>query len=140
VIDAELIVAVDVAETGARGQASRVQIRRASAIDASWLLDLYLDRVEERDELVWNAQKERVERVAQMTYDGLVIDETRDVDGARRAACQAAREQAIAAARSSWTPGVRAVTASPSPRRSHRRSPRPTMPRSRRSLQTRARA
>ena len=51
------MVAVDVAETGARGQASRVQIRRASAIEPSWLLDLYLDRVGERDELVWNARR-----------------------------------------------------------------------------------
>ncbi|HET9627473.1 MAG TPA: ATP-dependent helicase HrpB [Kofleriaceae bacterium] len=90
VIDAELVVAVDVADTGARGQASKVQIRRASAIEASWLLDLYLDRIEERDELVWNAGKQRVERIAQMTYDGLAIDETRDVEGARRAGAAAA--------------------------------------------------
>ena len=100
VIDAELMVAVDVAETGARGQATKVQIRRASAIEPSWLLDLYLDRVAERDELVWNAQKERVERIAQMTYDGLPIDEQRDVEGARRAGRPAAEllaRQAIAA-------------------------------------------
>lgn len=100
VIDAELLVAVDVAETGAKGQATRVQIRRASAIDPSWLLDLYLDRVEERDELVWNAPKERVERIAQMTYDGLPIDEQRDVEGARRAGRAAAEvltREAIAA-------------------------------------------
>jgi ATP-dependent helicase HrpB len=100
VIDAELLVAVDVAETGARGQQSRVQIRRASAIEASWLLDLYLDRIAERDELVWNAARERVERVAQMTYDGLPIDEQRDVEGARRAGRAAAEllaKQAIAA-------------------------------------------
>ncbi|MDQ3339680.1 MAG: ATP-dependent helicase HrpB [Myxococcota bacterium] len=84
VIEADLIVAVDVAETGARGQQSKVQIRRASAIEANWLLDLYLDRIEERDELVWNAQRERVERVVQMTYDGLPIDEQRDIEGARR--------------------------------------------------------
>jgi len=105
VIDPELVVAVDVAETGARGQAqrgpaSRVQIRRASGIDASWLLDLYLDRVEERDELVWNAERQRVERIQQMTYDGLPIDEQRDVEGARRAghaAAQLLAKQALAA-------------------------------------------
>jgi len=90
VIDAELLVVVDVADTSARGQQSRVQIRRASAIEASWLLDLYLDRIAERDELVWNATRRRVERVAQLTYDGLVIDEQRDVDGARRAGPAAA--------------------------------------------------
>ena len=90
VIDAELVVCVDVADTSARGQASKVQIRRASAIEASWLLDLYLDRIAERDELVWNAAKQRVERVTQMTYDGLPIDEQRDVEGARRAGPAAA--------------------------------------------------
>jgi ATP-dependent helicase HrpB len=90
VIDAELVACVDVADTSARGQASKVQIRRASAIEASWLLDLYLDRIAERDELVWNAAKQRVERVTQMTYDGLPIDEQRDVEGARRAGPAAA--------------------------------------------------
>jgi ATP-dependent helicase HrpB len=90
VIDAELMVAVDVADTSARGQASKVQIRRASAIEASWLLDLYLDRIAERDELTWNAAKHRVERIAQLTYDGLPIDEQRDVEGARRAGAAAA--------------------------------------------------
>jgi ATP-dependent helicase HrpB len=95
VIEPELVVAVDVAQTG-RGN----QIRRASGIDASWLLDLYLDRVAERDELVWNAERERVERVVQMTYDGLPIDEHRDVEGARRAGRAAAEllaKQALAA-------------------------------------------
>jgi ATP-dependent helicase HrpB len=100
VIDAELLVAVDVAEVGARGAQAKVQIRRASAIQASWLLDLFLDRIEERDELVWDAKKERVERVVQMTYDGLAFDESRDVEGARRAGRPAAEllaKQAIAA-------------------------------------------
>lgn len=100
VIEPELLVAVDVSETGARGQATKVQIRRASAVDASWLLDLYMDRIAETDELVWNAPKERVERIVQMTYDGLPIDEQRDVEGARRAGAAAAKvlaKQALAA-------------------------------------------
>ncbi|MDB4957544.1 MAG: ATP-dependent helicase HrpB [Myxococcales bacterium] len=100
VIDAPFLVAVDVSETGSRGQATKVQIRRASAIDPAWLLDLFLDRVEETDELVWNTAKERVERIVRMTYDGLSIDEQRDVEGARRAGVAAAEllaKQAIAA-------------------------------------------
>jgi ATP-dependent helicase HrpB len=97
VIDPELLVAVDVGEVGARGQASKVQIRRASAIDASWLLDLYLDRITERDDLVWNAQKDRVERVAQMTYDGLAIDETREPARGDHRAAELLARQAIAA-------------------------------------------
>ena len=99
VIEPELLVAVDASEVGSRG-ATRVQIRRASGIEASWLLDLYLDRIAETDELVWNAAKERVERVARMTYDGLPIDEQRDVEGARRQGAAAAAllaKQALAA-------------------------------------------
>ena len=95
VIEPELVVAVDVAETG-RGN----QIRRASGIEASWLLDLYLDRIAERDELVWDTARDRVERVMQMTYDGLMIDEHRDAAGARRAGRAAAEllaKQALAA-------------------------------------------
>lgn len=99
VIEPELMVAVDVAETG-RGPGAAVQIRRASAIDASWLLDLYFDRVAERQALVWNRDRERVEQVTQITYDGLAIDEHRDVEGARRAGAAASEllaAQAIAA-------------------------------------------
>src|SRR5206468_10134603 len=51
-------------------------------------------------ELVWDAKKERVERVTSMTYAGLPIDESRDVEGARRAGPTAAAvlaKQAIAA-------------------------------------------
>lgn len=104
VIDAELIVAVDVAETGSRGgpvrrdqgATSRVQIRRASAIDASWLLDLYLDRIEERDEVVWNADKQRVERITQMTYDGLAIDESREPRASGRPAAELLAKHALA--------------------------------------------
>jgi ATP-dependent helicase HrpB len=84
VIDAELMVAIDTADTGARGQTSKAQIRRASAIEASWLVDLYFDRITERDELVWNRERQRVERVAQLAYQGLVIDDHRDLEGARR--------------------------------------------------------
>jgi ATP-dependent helicase HrpB len=100
VIDAEYIVAVDTAETGQRGAASKAQIRRASAIDPSWLIDLFLDRIVERDDLLWNAERSRVERVTQMMYDGLVIDESRDVESARNAGPRAAAvlaKQALAA-------------------------------------------
>jgi ATP-dependent helicase HrpB len=84
VLDAELVVVVDAATTGERGKGGAVSIRRVSAIDPSWLLDLYLDRVTDTDELVWNATRERVERATRMTYDGLVIDEQLDALGARR--------------------------------------------------------
>src|SRR5207244_7294346 len=42
VIEPPFLVAIDVADTG-----RKTQIRRASAIDPAWLLDLYVDRVVE---------------------------------------------------------------------------------------------
>jgi ATP-dependent helicase HrpB len=95
VIDAELLVAVDAGEIGGRGQQARISIRRASAIEASWLLDLYVDRVSERDELTWNAKLERVERVQQLVYDGLAIDESRAPAPPDRAAAELLAKRAL---------------------------------------------
>jgi ATP-dependent helicase HrpB len=89
VIDAELMVAVDVGETGDRGRLGKVVIRRASQIDPSWLLDLYLDRVRDSDELIWNPTRQRVERRTRLSYDGIAIDEHVDEGGARRAGAAA---------------------------------------------------
>jgi ATP-dependent helicase HrpB len=93
VIEAPLIVAVD-AQTQANG---KVQIRRASAVRADWLIDLFIDQLDERDEVAWNAQKERVERVTSMTYDGLPIDESREPAKPSPAAAELLAKQAIAA-------------------------------------------
>jgi ATP-dependent helicase HrpB len=100
VIDADLIVAVDVGDTGDRGRAARTTIRRASRIDPAWLLDLYFDRIRDDDELIWNRDKSRVERRTRLVYDGLTIDEQVDVEGARRAGAAASAvlaREAIAA-------------------------------------------
>jgi ATP-dependent helicase HrpB len=97
VLDAQFVVAVDVADTGARGQSSKMVVRRASAIDPAWLLDLYLDRITELDELTWNADKQRVERVTRLSYDGLAIDEQHAPAPADRAAAAMLAKQALAA-------------------------------------------
>jgi len=83
VVDDELVVVVDASDTGERGR-TRVTVRRASRVDPLWLIDLFPDRVIEVDELRWNRDRTRVERVTGMTYDGLVIDERADLEGARR--------------------------------------------------------
>ena len=97
VLDAELLVAVDAADTGARGQATKVQIRRASAIDAAWLLDLYMERIAERDEVVWNEARQRVERVQRLDYEGLAIDEQRAPAPADARAAELLAKHALAA-------------------------------------------
>jgi hypothetical protein len=49
----------------------------ASRIEPEWLLDLFPDRVREAVELEWSDPAERVEAFSRLTYDGLVIEESR---------------------------------------------------------------
>jgi len=94
---AEFIVAVDIEERPDRGLP---EIRLACPIEPEWLIDLFPDRVIERDRIEWNQQAERVEAVAAIVYDELVIDETRggaaDDAIAAQLLAQKAREAGIA--------------------------------------------
>jgi len=71
---AEFLVAVDIEERPDRGLP---EIRLACPIEPEWLIDLFPDRVVERNRIEWNQQAERVESVEAIVYDELVIDETR---------------------------------------------------------------
>jgi ATP-dependent helicase HrpB len=52
----------------------RSVVRSAARIELDWLMDLFADRIEDRSELVWNAQRERVEARSELTYGGLTLD------------------------------------------------------------------
>jgi ATP-dependent helicase HrpB len=71
----------------------------ASSIHAEWLLEYIPERIEARDELIWNREAERVEQVSSLCYDSLVIDETRsaprDLQAARTLLCSKALEAGI---------------------------------------------
>jgi len=71
---ADFIVAVDIESRRDRGLPL---IRIASAIQPEWLIDLFPDRIQERDGVEWNRTAERVEHVSAMAYEGLAIGETR---------------------------------------------------------------
>jgi ATP-dependent helicase HrpB len=74
----DLLVAVDVEERAvAGGRRSGVTVRLAVGIQPEWLLDLSADDLKESDELVWNAQSERVDRVTRLAYGAVVLEETR---------------------------------------------------------------
>ncbi len=64
----------------ARGAGGKrvVQVRSASAIESDWLLELFIDAIDERDELEWNPSAARVERVRRLLYRDLIVDEQRD--------------------------------------------------------------
>ncbi len=66
----EFLVALDVEERRDRGVPL---VRLAAAIEPEWLLD----RATERTDYEWNRTAERVERVAALMYDQLVIEKTR---------------------------------------------------------------
>jgi ATP-dependent helicase HrpB len=63
----EFLVAVDV----------EGRIRLASPIEPDWLIDLFPDRIKERNTVEWNRQAQRVEAVSALLYDDLVIEERR---------------------------------------------------------------
>ncbi len=74
---AEWMIAID-AEERVNGANRKVVVRAASEISTDSLLELFIDRVTDKTEASWNAERERVETVRRMRYDGFVIDEGPD--------------------------------------------------------------
>jgi ATP-dependent helicase HrpB len=76
VVDPEFLLALDVEEQ--RGaSANQITVRLASAIEPDWLLEDFQSKVLLTDELEWNANAERVERVEKMAFGAVVFDEAR---------------------------------------------------------------
>lgn len=85
--DAELVVVVDAGER--RGQ---IEARSVSAIEPEWLLEDFGDRIAEVNEIRFDRDKERIEKVSALAYDGLLLDESRsDAAGQPGAAAVLAR-------------------------------------------------
>jgi ATP-dependent helicase HrpB len=80
--EAELMVCVEAEEKN-----GKVLCRVASAIEPEWLLEMFPDRVKDVREVRFDADKERIELVTALTYDGIAIDESRgDAAGVEGAA------------------------------------------------------
>jgi ATP-dependent helicase HrpB len=73
--EAELLVALEVADSR-RGPP---MIRAASAVTAEQLLELFPERIEDHDDVVFEREGERAVHVRRLTYDGLVLDESRSL-------------------------------------------------------------
>ena len=71
----DLVIAVD-AEERREGRGPRMLVRAASAIEADWLLDRFLDRIEDRMDVVWNEQAERADVSRRLLYEGLPLEES----------------------------------------------------------------
>jgi ATP-dependent helicase HrpB len=77
--EGELLVAVAADEQSVPGARAQGAIRLATSIEANWLLEDFGDRIEMRDELVWSAENERVERREGMAFGAVLLDEARSV-------------------------------------------------------------
>ena len=76
----DLLCAVDVEErTGAaaRRGGRTVCVRLAVGIRPEWLLDIAPGELTERDELQWNADRQRVERVSRLLCGAITLEESR---------------------------------------------------------------
>ena len=82
--DAELLVAVDAEER--RTTRASVLVRLASAVEPEWLLDLFPDDLAESVEVEWDDARERVIVVSRLSYEGLVLEESRRPPGPAEAA------------------------------------------------------
>ncbi|MFN7957095.1 MAG: ATP-dependent helicase HrpB [Holophagaceae bacterium] len=71
-----LILALE-AEAVKQGTGGQTLLRQASRCEADWLLEAFPGRLEDTDELVFNASARRVERRSEIRFDGLSIDVSR---------------------------------------------------------------
>jgi ATP-dependent helicase HrpB len=71
-----LILALE-AEAVKQGTGIQSLVRLASRCEADWLLEAFPERLEDVDEVTFNASAGRVERRSEIRYDGLTIDASR---------------------------------------------------------------
>ncbi|MGQ0504717.1 MAG: ATP-dependent helicase HrpB [Myxococcaceae bacterium] len=71
-----LLVTLDAEERGS-GKGAQVVVRIASQVEPEWILDLFANELVDVDELQWNGESERVERVTRLSYGALLLEETR---------------------------------------------------------------
>jgi ATP-dependent helicase HrpB len=71
---ADFLVALDIED---RTEHALPLVRLYCAIEPGWLIDVFPDRVRERNAVEWNRAAERVDAISSLLYDGLTIEETR---------------------------------------------------------------
>ena len=74
--EAPFVVVLD-AEERLESSGRRVVARVVSAIEPEWLIELFPEAVREHAALEWSPERERVERIERLLYQGLALDEQR---------------------------------------------------------------
>ena len=75
-VKTDLLLALE-ADQIKRGAGSDTTVRLASMVDADWLLEAFPERLRDTEELLFNASKDRVERISRLWFQDLCIDESR---------------------------------------------------------------
>lgn len=76
--NASWLIAHDVERRTDRGRRADLSwVTVATQIEPDWLLDLFADRIQDEQQLQWNADKEQVESIERISFGSLVLDETR---------------------------------------------------------------
>jgi ATP-dependent helicase HrpB len=90
----EFMVAADIED---RKDKPLPLVRLTARIEPEWLIDLFPDRVEDRNGVEWNRAAERVEAVSTLVYDDLTIQESHGVAPAPELAAALLAQKAIEA-------------------------------------------
>jgi ATP-dependent helicase HrpB len=72
-------------------------IRMTARIEPEWLIDLFPDRVRERNDVIWDRAGERVDAVSSLLYDELILQESRDALPGPEAAAELLARKALEA-------------------------------------------
>ena len=101
--DAEWMVALDTEER-AGGRGGGIVVRLASALEPEWLIDLFSDEVQDKRDVVWNAQAERVEAREAMVWGGLVLHASESAQPTDEEATRVLQQAALAAGPRAFAP------------------------------------
>lgn len=74
-----------------------IECRVASAIEPEWLLELFPERVRDVSEIRFDRDKERIEKITALEYEGLLLDESRSDAAGQPGAAQVLANAALAA-------------------------------------------
>lgn len=98
--ESDLLLAIDVEE---RRDAGAPLVRAACPLEPEWLLDLFPERIRERNEATWNRTAERVEAISALLFDEIPIEETRGAAPDAEAAARLLAERALDAGAARFT-------------------------------------
>ncbi len=74
-----------------------IECRVASQIEPEWLLELFPDRVKDVSEIRFDRERERIEKISALEYEGLLLDESKRDAAGQPGAAEVLAKAAIAA-------------------------------------------